>query len=195
MKAKTARPYLLVMLFGFLASHGWMITEYGPGTGAPGVAPPSAARGTPEPAVRERAAAAPAVWALQPSTGATVPPAARTQRPDEGAAAAREGLRADSAAMLAATTPGSPETAWPSDPASDLTFSGATNLISGPVGGSAAPADPPVVGAQPSLGASAPPPISGGAPEAKELAEPGSLALLVAGLIVLGWMRRRARAV
>ena len=192
MKAKTARPLLLVMLFGFLASNGWMITEYGPGTGATGVAPPAATRGMRRRAVQETAATQPTAPALQPMTGAATAPTPGAERPRGDATAPRDWLPAVSAPMLAAATPVSPETALPNDPGSELTFPGATNLGSGAAGGPA-PADPPVVGAQPSIGSTLPPPISGGTPHAKELAEPGSLALLAAGLIVLGW-RRRARA-
>ena len=193
MKAKTARPFLLVMLFGVLASNGWMITEYGPGAGGGGYAPPSAATGTPSNSVHKAAAPLPSALALQPVNGAAAP-ASGPKHPDGDAAAPRDWLPAVSAPMLAAATPVSPETALPNDPGSELTFPGATNLSSGAAGGPA-PADPPVVGAQPSIGSTLPPPISGGNPHAKELAEPGSLALLAAGLIVLGGRRWRARAV
>ena len=200
MKSKTARPFLLVMLFGFLASNGWMITEYGPGTGATGVAPPSATRGMRRRAAQETAAAQPTAPALQPMAGAAAAPTPGAEHPGGDATAPRNWLPAVSAPMLATATPVTPEATLPNDPASDLTFAGATNLASGAAGGGggdsgAPPADPPVVGAQPSIGSTAPPPVSGGHPHAKELAEPGSLALLAAGLIVLGWRRRRACAV
>lgn len=192
MKAKTARPLLLVMLFGFLASNGWMITEYGPGTGASGTAPPSAALGTPQHAVRGAAKAQRSLLALQPISDTTAAPTTGAEPRGTAATAPQDWLPAISAPMLAATVPVNPEVTLPNDPASDLAFPGATNLDSGG-NSAAAPADPPVVGAQPAIG-TASPPIAGGEPHAKKLAEPGSLALLIAGLIVLAGLRRRARA-
>ncbi len=220
MNANTARLLLVVLLFGFLATHGWVIAGYGPDRAATNTVAALSARSD------VTAGAPPARFSVHRPLDAAVPDRfPRTRRASRahaplalGDSDAGGGLTA-SAPQLASVTPIRMSNGSPADDlVGDLAFTGPTNLGRGGVpftdGPPAIGADPPLSsgpafdsggnpGGAPGGGNSGSTAIGGGSPSTtsdgggnpnvKALPEPGSLALIAAGLGALALVRRRFR--